>query len=99
MEVAIDEILLNTYAEKFIDKELNAKIIFISNKTIHIKTENGLVGVIPSNKKIKVQKGFAFMNDTSYKVNDPIKVVLKKIEDKDFIFDTPRELHKQLIKK
>ena len=99
LEVAIDEILLNTYAEKFIDKELNAKIIFISNKTIHIKTENGLVGVIPSNKKIKVQKGFAFMNDTSYKVNDPIKVVLQKIEDKDFIFDTPRELHKQFIKK
>lgn len=89
LEIEVNSYLLEKYAMNFIGSSLSAKIYFITNEEIYIKTANGINGLIPIKENFLLKGHFVVdKNNNIYKVGDTIEVTLEKIKNKKFIFKT-----------
>lgn len=98
-EKSIEKILLNEYVSKYIGNKLEAKIEFISNHVLCVRTSNNLYGYIELPKssfkgnKVKI-------DDEIYETGDLVMVTLDKIkQDSDEILFSIVEKRKKLLKR
>ena len=98
LEKDVNDLMLNYYATKYIDVEVNAKIICINQNKIYIKDENNLTGIIPINKNILQTKDGIIYKGKEYKRNSIIKVKLIKNNNEELIYNISEEKNKVLIK-
>lgn len=84
LEMVCDYNLLYDYATNFLDQKLTAKIEFITENEMFIKTENGIPGIIPVPKEAEFDKktGILTYLDRTYHSGNTIEVyfVSKKEE-------------------
>ena len=98
-EKIIDNLLLKNYAENYIDIDLPAKIIFITNEFVYVRTNNSLYGTIPITRKC-LTGDIVTLNNEKYAIGDDITVVIDKIKDNsDELLFIPSKNEKELVKK
>ena len=99
LETEINHLMLSRYSSNFINMEVNARILFINRYGIYIKDEHGLTGVIPIHRNMVVHGQSVHVFGHVYHVNEQIKVVLKKKDDNELIYDFGVLKEKKLVKK
>lgn len=89
LEIEVNSYLLEKFASNFIGKTISAQICFMTSEEIHIKTTNGINGIISIKNNFVIRNGILIdKNNNVYKVGDIIEVTLEKIKNKKFIFET-----------
>ena len=88
VEKEIDFYLIKQYAEKYVNHPLHAKINYMDEEGLYIKTENTIPGFIPTNKNYFYQKEHHTFYDAKekniYHTGDDIEVVIKSSTCKDY---------------
>ena len=81
-EREIDSIAMRKYLTKFDGEEIFAKIIFISDKYLFIRTKNnGICGIIPYSKSVKKVGNSITINNERLSVGDTITVKYNRVKD------------------
>lgn len=89
LEIEVNSYLLEKFALNFIGETISAQICFITSEEIHIKTINGINGIIPIKDNFVIRNSIVIdKKNNVYKVGDIIEVKLEKIKNKKFIFET-----------
>ena len=79
-EKQVNNLLLNKYLLQFIDKELEAEILFIDQDYVGIKTSNNLYGNINIKKNMCKNHSFS-IDGVSYEVGSTILVKVNNVDD------------------
>lgn len=75
----VELLLITDYMKEFYEKEMPAKILFVNNDKVYVKTYNGFYG----NVKIQKTKNEKIIIDgKKYKIGDTIPVVIKYVKEK-----------------
>lgn len=81
-EREIETIAMRKYLTKFDGKEIFAKIIFISDKYLFIRTKNnGICGIIPYSKSVKKVGDSITINNQRLSVGDTVIVMFNRVKD------------------
>ena len=101
LDQEIGQLILNKYADNFINIEVKGKILFVNRYGIYVKDENGQTGVILYRKGITVNGSSIMVNGREYHINEQIPIVLKSRNDNELFFDfgTLKEKEKKLVRK
>ena len=86
LEQSINQLLLDRYAEKFVEVETSATILFINRRGIYIKDEHGLTGIIPFCNGMKLHEKSLYYKGFEYKVGNQIPVYFVEKKEGEFIF-------------
>lgn len=99
-ENTIRGIILQKYAQEFIDRELDARIIFICSDAIYVKTYNNLIGRLNINTN-QIKKNILCSNKEKYRVGDDVVVKIDSIDEhlNDITFNLIKKNNKVLNRK
>ena len=99
LDQEIGQLILNKYADNFINIEVKGKILFVNRYGIYVKDENGQTGVILYRKGITVNGSSIMVNGREYHINEQIPIVLKSRNDNELFFDFGTLKEKKLVRK
>ena len=91
--------MLHKYIEKYFNKEVKARILYVNRYGIYIKDEHELTGVIPLTKSMHYRNNSVVINGREYRSQEQIDVVLKKDVGNELIYDLVHEKAKKRTKK
>ena len=95
LEQEMNLLMLNKYAENFINIEVKAKILFINRYGIYVKDTNGLTGFIPIDKNMLTKNGQVQYFGKIYKQDEQITVSLKEKKGHELIYSIPKKIEEK----
>ncbi len=99
LEQEMDAVLLSRYASNFLNVDVKAKILFVNRYGIYVKDSNGLTGVIPLSKDMRLSGQKVIYQGYEYKADDQVTVTLKERRPHELVYVLHPVVAKKLIKK
>lgn len=79
-EEEINNILMRSYATKFLDQILEGKIIFLLDDKVYVRTCNNIIGIIKVNKN-QIQNNILSLKGDKNKIGDSIYVKIASLSE------------------
>lgn len=77
----VELLLITDYMKEFYEKEMPAKILFVNNDKVYVRTHNGFYGNVKIQKNA-MKKGTILISGKKYKIGDNIPVIIKYVKEK-----------------
>ena len=77
----VELLLITDYMKEFYEKEMPAKILFVNNDKVYVKTYNGFYGNVKIQKN-GLKNGNIHIAGKKYKIGDTLPVVIKYVKEK-----------------
>jgi len=77
----VELLLITDYMKEYYEKEMPAKILFVNNDKVYVRTYNGFYGNVKIQKN-SLKKGNILIDGKKYKIGDTLPVVIKYVKEK-----------------
>ena len=77
----VELLLITDYMKDFYEKEMPAKILFVNNDKVYVRTYNGFYGNVKIQKNA-IKNGNILISGKKYKIGDTLPVVIKYVKEK-----------------
>ena len=77
----VELLLITDYMKEYYEKEMPAKILFVNNDKVYVRTYNGFYGNVKIQKN-SIKKGNIIIDGKKYKIGDTLPVMIKYVKEK-----------------
>lgn len=77
----VELLLITDYMKEFYEKEMPAKILFVNNDKVYVRTYNGFYGNVKIQKNA-MKNGNILISGKKYKIGDTLPVIIKYVKEK-----------------